>query len=72
MPHPSLRSGILLLQARPGKARYLSADALRSHFHKSGIEMTAYEQGLARLSMPAVILDLGELELMRAALQNVA
>lgn len=72
MPHSSLRSGILLLQAGPAKTRSLSPKLLRSQFHKSGIELTAYEQGLVRLSLPASKLELAELDWLRAALQNVA
>ncbi len=72
LPHSSLRGGILLLQAQPGKARSLSPEALRSKFHRFGISLTAYEQGVARLSMPAVALDPTELDWLRAAFQDVA
>lgn len=72
LPHSSLRGGILLLQTRPGKARSLSPEALRSKFHRFGISLTAYEQGVARLSMPAVALDPTQLDWLRAAFQDVA
>lgn len=72
MPHPSLRSGILLLQAKSIKARSFSSERMRLHFHRFGIALTAYEQGLVRLSMPVAKFEVAELEWMRAALHKVA
>jgi len=72
MPQPSLRSGILLLEARRAKPRSLSPELLRCHFHNSGIELTAYEHGLDRLAMPADKLEPAALDWLFMALQNVA
>jgi hypothetical protein len=72
MPQPSLRSGILLLEARRAKPRSLSPELLRCQFHNSGIELTAYERGLVRLSMPADRLEPAALDWLLTALQNVA
>ena len=72
LPHPSVQGGILLLQARPGKTRLLSPDVLRSQFHRFGISLTAYERGIARLSMPDVAFNPIELDWLRAAFQDAA
>lgn len=71
-PHPSLQSGILLLQAQNVHTRSLPAEMLRSAFHQHRVALTAYEQGIVRLSMPATRLSPEELEIIREALRQVA
>jgi hypothetical protein len=54
-PHvvaPEFRTGILLLQAEGSLLRSLSSEALRQRFGEQGVAVTAYQDGLIRLSMP--------------------
>jgi selenocysteine lyase/cysteine desulfurase len=46
------RTGILLLQTEKEEGRLLSPDALRCRFSEQGVAVTAYEDGVIRLSMP--------------------
>lgn len=71
-PHPTLRSGILLLQAERERTRRRSPEMLREAFYEHGTALTTYEDGVIRLSMPASPLRSDELELIIAALQDVA
>ena len=72
MPHPSLRSGILLLEACDEPTRSLTAEKLRGLFHERGVSLTCYDQGRVRLSMPGDRLNQEELQTLRLALAEVA
>lgn len=52
VPAEHFRTGILLLQAEREKTRQHSADHLRDAFAAGGVAVTAYDRGIARLSMP--------------------
>jgi hypothetical protein len=49
--HPDLQSGILLMRA-PGKAGRVPADRLRSCFRRHGVAVTAFPDGIVRVSLP--------------------
>ena len=51
-PDPAFRSEIVLLRPRQGRTRRVAPDALRGAFQDQGITLTAYEDGIIRLSMP--------------------
>jgi hypothetical protein len=72
LPHPTLRSGVLLLQAESETTCRLPVECLRAAFHDHGVALTAYNDGLIRLSMPATPLQQHELDLIEAALRRVA
>jgi hypothetical protein len=72
LPHPTLRSGVLLLQAERERTRRQPPDALRAAFYEHGAALSAYDDGLIRLSMPATPLRSDELELIEEALRRVA
>ena len=52
LPDRAFRSGVVLMESRDPLVRKLSADRLRSSFRDWGIVVSAYEQGVIRLSMP--------------------
>jgi hypothetical protein len=72
LPDPALRSGILLLQAERAGTRRSDAQALRSEFHDRGVSLTAYRDGMVRLSMPDRPWALEELALLQQACRSVA
>jgi len=51
--HRMGRTGILILQAERESQRELPASNLRHAFSECGVALTAYDGGVARLSMPA-------------------
>ncbi|MDZ4779474.1 MAG: hypothetical protein SGJ19_04415 [Planctomycetia bacterium] len=53
LPHREFCSGILLLQSEREQVRARPASALCDLFRNFGIVVTAYDDGLVRLSMPA-------------------
>jgi hypothetical protein len=69
---PALRSGILLLQSDSPLTRRASPGLLRRAFHARGLAVTAYSDGLIRLSMPPTPWRGSELDLLRQAFQRVA
>jgi hypothetical protein len=69
LPPPTFRTGILLLQAERQQKRGQSAEELRQAFSERGVALTAYDGGVARLSMPGEGWQPGELEHLQAALQ---
>jgi hypothetical protein len=69
-PHPSLRSGMLLLEPPVGAAGAGAADGLRTRFAEAGVILTAYEGGRVRLSMPNRPWGKGDLDRLRSALQT--
>lgn len=72
VPDVELRSGILLLQAERPVTRQAEALAVRAAFHRQGVSLTAYEDGLIRLSMPYRPLDDADRSLLRNAARSVA
>jgi hypothetical protein len=71
-PHPSLRSGILLLQAERKETRSRSRESLRAAFDECGVALTAYDDGLVRLSMPPEPITNEELHHLESAFQAIA
>jgi hypothetical protein len=67
LPHSTLRTGILLLQAENDRTRDASAEEIRSRFCDQGIALTAYPGGLVRLSMPDRPWTAGEIDVLRSA-----
>ncbi len=68
----SFQTGILLLQGERKKVRDKSAGALRETFARNGVALTAYDNGLVRLSMPAEGWQPGEIDHLSAVLRAVA
>jgi hypothetical protein len=68
LPPPAFRTGILLLQAEREEKRGQSATELRHGFSERGVALTAYDGGMARLSMPGGWQP-GELEHLQVALK---
>lgn len=50
--HPSLRSGILLLECRDAGTRDSPPARVRQRFHECGLALSCFEGGVIRLSMP--------------------
>ena len=69
---PSLRSGILLLRAEREITRSIDAPCLRDAFGDEGVALTAYEDGLLRLSMPEEALRPEHLKWLGRALRRIA
>lgn len=72
MPAGHFRTGILLLQAERELVRQHSAELLRESFAATGVAVTAYDRGIARLSMPAQPWQPPEFDYLDAALRSVA
>lgn len=51
-PTDSLRTGTLLLQSVSPDVRSMSPERLAEQFSRSGIQLTAYQQGIVRMAMP--------------------
>ena len=60
LPHPSLRSGIVLFQAAESAIRAMPPKSVRDHFLDNGVALTSYQEGLVRVSLPKVDLSSGE------------
>ncbi len=71
-PDQSMRSGILLLQAKAKDARTAPPDTLRDRFRRQGIAISAYEGGLVRASLLAGTLSPPMLSTVRSALGRCA
>jgi len=71
-PESSMRSGILLLQAKRRETRSAPPDALRFTFRSRGLAVSAYVGGLIRTSFLADTLPSPRLRLLRSALQRCA
>ncbi|RIK77025.1 MAG: hypothetical protein DCC68_18225 [Planctomycetota bacterium] len=71
-PVKELRSGILLLRPERSRARKRPAAMLRGLFRKLGVAVSAYDDGLVRLSMPARRWLDGELDQLAGALRRGA
>jgi hypothetical protein len=72
LPGPAFRSGILLFQAESREARQAPSQVLRERLHERGLALTAYGDGVIRLSMPSAPWSGSELELLRDALRKAA
>lgn len=70
LPADPFRTGIMLVQAE--KVRQHSADELRERFACQGVAITAYDQGIARLSMPAEPWHQSQLTRLDSGLRSVA
>jgi hypothetical protein len=71
-PDKSLESGILLVKATTDRAMKLEPDQCRAEFQQHGVALTAYDEGLLRLSMPAHPITTSDLDLLRTSLISVA
>jgi len=67
-PHESLRSGILLLQARSPLLKREAPEAIRGRFQERGITLTAYEGSVLRLSAQRLPLSTEERSRLRLGL----
>lgn len=72
VPAKPFRTGILLLQAERELTRRQGANKLRKAFASKGVALTAYDQGVVRLSMPPAAWQPPEIEKLRQALHAVA
>lgn len=70
-PTESLRTGILLLQNERPATRRSCPDSVRQAFQNSGLILTAYDDGIIRLSMPDAALSRHDLDHIREALAEV-
>jgi hypothetical protein len=70
-PGPAFRSGILLLETERNSARLASAEEVREAFYSRGVALTAYPDGVIRLSMPEGGWRPGELEHLQTALRQI-
>jgi hypothetical protein len=68
LPHPTLRSGIVLFRAENSKIARMPAGSLREHFFRRGVALTTYDRGLVRVSLPQTRRLPDETERFRAAL----
>ena len=72
LPHRDFRSGILLLQGIGSATRSKSPQALRHFCLTHGIAITAYDDGLIRLSMPSRYWRVDEFSQICTVLQSAA
>ncbi|MCI0457461.1 MAG: aminotransferase class V-fold PLP-dependent enzyme [Gemmataceae bacterium] len=72
LPDASFRSGILLLQSERADVCQAPPEAMRAAFHNQGLALTAYHEGLIRLSMPALPWHDDELQRIQNALAKAA
>ena len=72
IPAEPFRTGILMLQAERDKTRRKSPDELRGAFAEKGVALTAYERGIARLSMPPEQLRPQDIDRLSGTLCSVA
>ncbi len=70
LPDPTVRSGIVLLQADRAEARTAPPGALWAAFRRHGVHLTSYAGGLVRLSAPRGRLPSRGIDLLRAALRK--
>lgn len=72
LPAAPFRTGILLLQAERAVTRGRTAAELRQAFAGEGVALTAYADGLIRLSMPVTAWQDNEIACLAGALRAVA
>lgn len=70
-PNAEFQTGVLLLQPDRFDTYLVSVDRLRAAFHGYGIVLTAYEEGLVRMSMPDRPFEATEVNQIRHALSRV-
>lgn len=68
LPHPSLRSGIMLFQAKDSKTKKLPPAAVRAKFLARGVALSSYDNGLVRVSLPQTQLSPADRDRFSAAL----
>jgi selenocysteine lyase/cysteine desulfurase len=68
LPHPSLRSGIMLFQAKDSKTKKLPPAEVREKFLAHGVALSSYDHGLVRVSLPQTKLSPAELDRFSASL----
>ena len=66
----SLRSGILLLEAENAEVQPALPDLLRSKFQRRGLALTAYPNGVIRISLPSAPWEDADLDQIRSALRG--
>jgi hypothetical protein len=72
LPDSTLRTGILLLRpSTPTSNGHRTAEAYRRAFQERGVALSAYGNGLLRLSMPATPLTSAEVAIVENALTSV-
>ncbi len=71
-PHEGFRSGMLLLKADCAETKRLSPTAVRQRFQEHGVALSAYGEGMIRLSAPPDGLSTEDLARLQAALINCA
>lgn len=72
LPAEPFRTGILLLQAEREVTRHRSPVELREAFANNGVALTSYDDGIVRLSSPAVEWQPQEIDRLQLALRSVA
>ena len=70
-PSGDLQTGILLMQTQRPDTRRTDPDELRASFQDCGIVLSAYDEGLIRLSMPEQPLEAPAVERVRESLVQV-
>lgn len=66
-PHSEFSSRIMLLKSSSSQTQNLKPDALCRKFLEHGVALTAYRQGLVRISLPTKEFDESELALLKQA-----
>jgi selenocysteine lyase/cysteine desulfurase len=72
LPAEPFRTGILLLQAERAATRLQSSTNMRRVFADQGVALTAYNDGMVRLSMPGGEWHAEDVDRLRSALQAAA
>jgi hypothetical protein len=72
VPHDQLRSGIVLLNNPATRSRHVRPEEVRERFQRCGLTVTAYENGLIRLSAPPEPWREGDSDRLRSALERTA
>jgi hypothetical protein len=70
-PDGAFRSGVVLLHRARRSVRQASAEPVRAAFRSRGLTVSAYGDGLIRLSMPDKTLNRESIDLIRRSLQSV-
>jgi selenocysteine lyase/cysteine desulfurase len=68
IPHPALRSGILLMRAKDPMIAQMSPQIIRDRFLRNGVALSAYQEGVVRVSLPQSPLSPDETDHFCAAL----
>jgi hypothetical protein len=71
IPAEPFRTGIMLLQASGSEARSLGSAAMRNAFADRGVAITAYDEGIIRLSMPSIAWSSADTDTLDSALRSI-